>query len=471
MKKGQLMTLEHCDPAAIPFYICVAAPLGINGVHQPFWRDWVQADPSLFLTPDTLHAWHKFFFDHVIKWIITIMGGEELDRRMCALPICVGVCHWSNGISKLKQCTGREHRDLKRIIVAVIASAVDDQILCAIRALTEFIFQAQSLLLYNEQLHAIKEALREFHHYKDAIIKAGGRHGKNGLIMHFNMPKLEGMARAAYNARQMGAPYQFTSDVTERCHITHIKTPYRHSNRRNFQEQCCHFMDHVEKSRLFDLFTLLSYGGASLLNIMVDEASEIANYYPEATWLSHVLPADEYRLHGAASRPLLFNKSRSQQSDDLSTAFLVTLKPHHPRLLVYDTADRFHLPDFRGALGDYFVLKQNHLQRHGQWKSSKTCALPFLNVDIWINFRMQQRSTQDASILLPTWTVQALPPSLEMLFGRCNTVLVNDRNGSLTMSSGGDREFPPTPGQLHLLISFSRLQGCASSDDLLSSQL
>jgi len=99
----------------------------LNGVHQPFWRNWGNADLSIFLTPDALHAWHKFFFNHPLKWIINIMGSEELDCCMAALQQCVGMCHWAHGISKLKQVTGHEHRDLEKILVAVAAGGVQLQ--------------------------------------------------------------------------------------------------------------------------------------------------------------------------------------------------------------------------------------------------------------------------------------------------------------------------------------------------------
>jgi hypothetical protein len=168
------------------------------------------------MTPDALHAFHKFVFDHPLQWVINIMGGSELDRRLAALQPLVGVRHWKHGISKLKQCTGREHRDLQKVLVPVIAGAVPDSVLRAVRALIEFVFQAQSLLLYDEHLHALNEALREFHTYKNAIVNAGGRRGKRGPIMHFNIPKLEGLQRVVWNARMMGAPYQYTSDITER---------------------------------------------------------------------------------------------------------------------------------------------------------------------------------------------------------------------------------------------------------------
>jgi hypothetical protein len=163
------------EPSIIPQFIKVCEPLGLIGIHQPFWLDWGLVDPSQFLTPDALHEWHKFSFDHILKWVINMMGGKELDGRMAALQPCICVRHWANGISKLKQCTGREHCDFQKVIVAVAAGAVQPQALCAIRALIEFIFQAQNLLIYDEHLHALNEALHEFHFYKDVIIRHGGR--------------------------------------------------------------------------------------------------------------------------------------------------------------------------------------------------------------------------------------------------------------------------------------------------------
>ncbi|KAG1816299.1 hypothetical protein DFJ58DRAFT_834057 [Suillus subalutaceus] len=32
----------------------------------------------------------------------------------------------------------------------------------------------------------------------------------------------------------MGAPYQWSSDITEHCHITHVKRPYRMTNHKDF---------------------------------------------------------------------------------------------------------------------------------------------------------------------------------------------------------------------------------------------
>jgi hypothetical protein len=199
-------------------------------------------------------------------------------------------------------------------------------------------------------------------------------------------------------------------------------------------------MDRIEKIHLFSLYVSLKSNNASLLNEMFREAAEVADHYPEATWLSHVLPKGDISVTGSASTPSLFSKLRSHLSDDHSTAFLVTAKPHHLCLSIDGAATLFDLPDFHGALGDFFSLQQTYVERRGHRKSGPHCQLPFTHVHIWNNFKMQQFSSQDPRILLPSRTVQALPPSGDMPHGRCNTVLVGvtDGSGEHTSSSGAD---------------------------------
>lgn len=51
-------------------------------------------------------------------------------------------------------------------------------------------------------------------------------------------------------------------------------------------------MYRIEQARLFRLYVILKAGGASLLNDMIEEANEMTSQYPEATWLSRVLPGE-----------------------------------------------------------------------------------------------------------------------------------------------------------------------------------
>ena len=201
-------------------------------------------------------------------------------------------------------------------------------------------------------------------------------------------------------------------------------------------------MDHVEKARLFHLYTSLKTNGASFLNEMVHEASEVSNHYPEVVWLPHALPLGEASAGIGASNSSLFSKSRSHISDNRSSAFLVNLKPHHLRMDTTEAARLFCLPDLHPALGDYFSLQQSYAVCNGQRRSRLGCFLPFTQIHVWTKFQMQQYSTQDSRILLPSQTLQALPPSDSMPYGRGNTVLINDTDGSgdQTSSPSSDRK-------------------------------
>ncbi|KAG2352937.1 hypothetical protein BDR07DRAFT_1497345 [Suillus spraguei] len=149
------------DPCDIASFYKACQALHLNGIVEPYWMDWGDACLSCFLTPDALHQWHKFFFDHPITWSINIMGGAELN---CWLSIL------------------QPRVDLKKLHPAMIVGIVPNNVACALCAITEFIFQPQDLFLYDKTLHSLAEALRDFHHYKDSIITAGGCRGKNSPL-------------------------------------------------------------------------------------------------------------------------------------------------------------------------------------------------------------------------------------------------------------------------------------------------
>ena len=177
---------------------------------------------------------------------------------------------------------------------------------------------------------------------------------------------------------------------------------------------------------LFGLYSTLKSHGLSLLNEMVMEASNMADHYPEQTWLSCVLP-DEQQVGTSWTQTNLFNKNHSHISKDQSTAILLNVHPYHSAL-IDDIATEFHLPDLWPALGD-FCTAQSYGQRLGRRYSSPDCVLPFEHLNIWTNFCLQQHSVQDPCIISPHQTVQAMPPTDNLPNGQCNMVLVHNNNG------------------------------------------
>ena len=53
--------------------------LGLNGVVELVWMDWVLSDPCFFITIEPLHYFHCFVWDHDVKWCIVALGAEELN--------------------------------------------------------------------------------------------------------------------------------------------------------------------------------------------------------------------------------------------------------------------------------------------------------------------------------------------------------------------------------------------------------
>ena len=131
------------------------------------------------------------FWDHDLKWCVRAVGGTEIDFRFSILQPHVGFCHFAEGISNLKQVTGRDHRDVQRYTVGVIAGAVPQDFLIAIQSAME-LYRCQATELDDEDCENISAALMEFHQHKSVIMDAAARVGKGSQpIYNWHIPKLE----------------------------------------------------------------------------------------------------------------------------------------------------------------------------------------------------------------------------------------------------------------------------------------
>ena len=92
----QLHVIEsYVHPWNLAQYIKKAKQYHLNGVHLLFWCDWtlpngIVAEPTLFLTLEPLHHWHKQFWDHDVKWVIRAISNDEINFPFSSLPIRVG---------------------------------------------------------------------------------------------------------------------------------------------------------------------------------------------------------------------------------------------------------------------------------------------------------------------------------------------------------------------------------------------
>lgn len=416
---------KQVDPWNLERFQKLAKLSLLNGVHLPFWRDWMNADPSIFLLPEILHTCHKFFFDHILKWC-KFIAGNELDKRFKVHHKRISVRHFTNGVSHVKQMTGREHRDIQRTLVAMMAGLAPPHFLRAIRAMIDFIYQAQSPTHTDSTISKMEESLQEFHAHKDAILEAEARRTSTGAKEHFQIPKMELLLSFANAIRNNGGLIQYSADVSERLLITHCKHPFARTNKnKDFTEQVVRILDREEAIRSFDVYTLLRSSDVPLVNTINNEEQEVTTKNPTLAWISRVLPEAQWQVDGP--RPCRNYFAGGLLSGDAQTALHVTQRPDQVIHSLQSVSARYHLPDFELHYRNFF---NSHTQ-------DAQLIRAFDSFAVWDKFRVQLLSTFRPSLILPSQVVQAKPPAEDFPLGCCDVVLVSPREagGNGTSSS------------------------------------
>lgn len=449
-------------------YAKVALKLGLNGVDKPFWENWYLAEPSVFLVPDPLHQWFKLFNDHIFDWAKSLLGKGEIDKRLSVLQPMVGFRHFPNGVTRFKQHTGREQRDLLRYIVLLLYG--NDNItvgmLIMFRAFVDYVYLGQYESHSPVTIQYMKDALDAFHKYKEevAFLRDGPKQNRK-----FNIPKIEMMHHPLYLIPLLGTTLQYSTEIVERGHIQYSKIPYEFTNHRDSGGQMVRHSDRNAKLDLQDNYLQWRSARQNSQNangntLMGDDR----DLEPEDPDLPDELYEDsglDFSMEGSGSgtqnrtgtqsgpqnlrsiqvrhllamnmpKPVLNGFELAQEAEtDLITANATTVFKLTSRLASLNTpigqiSQRYNLPDLQGAIGDYLQDMFHTSNRRGRRVSGEDCLLPFSNIDVWDHVRMQCKGAQEETVL-PFQSVQALPPSEVdgIPFGRCNFVLLKDEEG------------------------------------------
>ncbi|KAG1722536.1 uncharacterized protein EDB91DRAFT_1240205 [Suillus paluster] len=386
------------DPWDLDKFQKAAKAVHLSGVHMPFWRDWLFTCPSVFLAGEVLHTCHKFFADHLLKWIKETLGKPELDARFINQHKRVGTHHFTKGITHVNQMTGCEHRDIQCTIVASIAGAAPPRFIRAIRAFVDFIYLAQNLVHSPESLQLMVKALSDFHEFKGAIIEAEARRGRKGVKEDFFIPELELLQSFSGTVKKLGTLMQFSADMTERMLITHCKDLFVQTSQRasDFTEQCIRILNRQESMELFNLYTLVYSHGVSLVNDICNEDAEVTTINPVLSWVSHVLPDEAHSIHGPWPGIL---------SGDALTAFPLTATPDFKSLSPVNIYTKYSLVDFEHTLSEFIRCSSLSSGEHTHWKHSHG------HFCTWNKFQLQLHSAFQARVIMPSRVIQAYPPT------------------------------------------------------------
>jgi hypothetical protein len=404
------------DPQNITEYLVEAQARGLNGVTEPFWEHLPGYQPELCLGPDILHGYHRFWRDHVLKWIFVLMEKPEIDSRLQVLQPVVGIRHFSKGVSHLTQWSGREDRELQRVLLAVIDghAAINSNVMRALRAIQDFGYLIQYQSQSEETLRYLRRALSLFHSLlKTAFVKDGRRLGtkkpkKNAKKPqpkpHFRIPKLAGLHVYGYHIPEMGSSPQFSSEITETLHQTMAKAAYRATNGRDFVPQMCRFLDRTER--------------IAHMNAFIEWAIK---HREEERAREHIA---RFPVGGIAHQAILDAELEIPvQRRGKRGRVWHTLTPHYRKVYLRDACKQYNLSQ---------TLLTTSLREF--LEGTRDLDFQELCVDIWRQFRIRIPTVQEDDELAQARTVQALPPSADsdMQYGRGNCVLIHENEEART---------------------------------------
>ncbi|KAF8521526.1 hypothetical protein JB92DRAFT_3082037 [Gautieria morchelliformis] len=230
-----------------------AISVQLSGVEHPFWKDLPHTDICQVMCNDVLHGLHKAFNDHTAKWCRNIVGDYQIDKRFRRLPKQHGFRHFSSGISKISQWSGREWKDLERNFLPVIYGVVKSDIIQAVRAELGFIFTAQWKHLSEGDLQRLSEFDQIYDIHREAFVRDGGCQVKRGED-NWAIPKKHSRKHYADNIRWAGATNNYNTQISECYHIDMVKWAFEHTNRKEYLAQMILWLTRQDKIQQRSLY-------------------------------------------------------------------------------------------------------------------------------------------------------------------------------------------------------------------------
>ncbi|THU98466.1 hypothetical protein K435DRAFT_818868 [Dendrothele bispora CBS 962.96] len=237
---------DAADKLGTADWVASCHDANLKPVQHPFWEDLHYTDIFRSITPDILHQLYQGVMKHLIAWLTSICGADEIDARVRRLPPSHNVRIFHKGISSLSRVTGTEHKQICSFLLGVVidipglSSRQSNLLLSATRALLDFLYLSCYPIHSDNSLVLLDESLAAFHSNRDIFVELGVRE-------HFNIPKLHFLSHHTRAIKLYGTTDNYNTETTERLHIDFAKDAYRATNHKDEYTQMTHWLERREK--------------------------------------------------------------------------------------------------------------------------------------------------------------------------------------------------------------------------------
>jgi hypothetical protein len=387
----------------------------VAGGFEPFWAGFPLTDIHKCISPDILHQCYQGVFKHLLGWVQDIVGEDELDQRLQALPKTCGVRHFKNGISGFSQITGTEHKHIARVLLASLVGKVSQKGIIACRSLLHFIHLAQYPSHDQETLGYMDTELKTWQENRSYFIKKGAR-------ADFNIPKFHSLVHYVDSIRWLGTTDNYNTETFERYHIDMAKEGWEATNKRDHFPQMTQWLARQEKILSYDSYrnwiettedSQAESEDNSSSNLQVLENQEEEN----------TIRLDVAKLRKKTQLQTIPSTSSKSLSNQMLTNIHMAKHPHERQKSLSRIAQSHDAPGFISALKLYM---NSQLPKTQQAKKATAlqASLPFTSLDVWHQFKFIPINLFDDDSDVPKEIVKAVPSSKKSLVPQYDTVIV-----------------------------------------------
>ncbi|KAF8279130.1 hypothetical protein DL93DRAFT_2092352 [Clavulina sp. PMI_390] len=313
--------------------------------------------------------------------------------RFMAQPHRVGFRNFASGISHLRQRSGRENRDLERLILPAIVGAedVDPRVFKCVRALLDFIFKAMLPLHTEATLRAMEGDLAAFFANLQVFIDIGARLNKRGeIIDHFCIPKLHLLLHYTSNIRDLGTTDNYSTEICETLHIPYCKEAYRHTNRKDYDSQIIKYLKRTEALQEY-----VAYLGWRRQQYPAHENSP--DDYDPIDGEEDVIVTEEDRnilrslgLQGISaivgsngSNRELERTIPSESPHMYCPRLTCSPKPHSPYQRIDSVMERYNIPSLHSSITLFHKNGKSGAYRHRDDWARQNLPAEYEEIDVW----------------------------------------------------------------------------------------